>query len=121
MNSSSRYGFSIGIRLFVCSLAIFFTFLAVLDRFEKRSDIVYSGEFFSETDFKFIELPNILQYPSGNKISSTERIELFTPFQILLEDGLEALKIEINSVFKVAHLFFPIGNLFKYSLNTNAP
>lgn len=121
MNPKMKYGISNGIRLFVCAMAVFFSFLAIVDSFQKRAEIIYSGEFVSEADFKFIELPNILQYPTGNKISKVEKIEVIQPINRLAYSVLEEQSIEIKSVAETVHIFLPIASLFKYSLNTHAP
>ncbi|MCH6199181.1 hypothetical protein MMU07_06315 [Aquiflexum sp. LQ15W] len=121
MNTGLKYGLSTGIRLFVCSMAIFFTLLAVLDSFVKRPDIVYSGEFVSEAEFKFIELPNTLQIPSGNKISKLDKIEVIQLSNFIFFLALDLLFIEMQSVDKTAHIFLPKLENLKYSLNTHAP
>lgn len=121
MNSNVKYGFSNGIRLFVCSMAVFFSFLAIVDSFQKRAEIIYSGEFVSEADFKFIELPNILQNTSAHKISKVEKIEVVQPVNRVLGSILNVTKIEIIPVAETVHIFLPIASIFKYSLNTNAP
>lgn len=121
MKSRLKYGLSNGVRLFVCSMAVFFSFLAIVDSFQNKADIIYAGEFVSEADFKFIELPNILQYPSGNKISKIEKIELIQPFKRALYSVLEIPSIEIKSVAGTINIFFPITSIFKHTLNTNAP
>ena len=121
MNSHVKYGFSNGIRLFVCSMAIFFTLLAVLDSFEKEAELIYTGEFVSETHFKFIELPNTLQFPSGNKISKIEKIEFIQPHKRTFHSVFESINYETKSVAKTVQIFLPIRSVFKYSLNTHAP
>jgi len=121
VNSRIKYGLSSGIRLFVCAMAVFFTFLAIVDSFQQRVEIVYEGEFVSEADFKFIELPNNLQYPSGNKISNIEEFKVIQPLNKVVYSILDVQKIEIKSVAETVYLFLPIASIFKYSLNTNAP
>lgn len=121
MKPKTKYGLSNGIRLFVCAMAVFFSFLAIVDSFQKKAEIIYSGEFVSEADFKFIELPNILQYPSGNKISKVERVEVIQPLYRIAYAALEEPNIEIKSVARTVHILLPIATFFKYSLNTHAP
>ncbi|MCL6259602.1 hypothetical protein M3O96_10905 [Aquiflexum sp. TKW24L] len=121
MNFNVEYGLSNGIRLFVCTMAVFFTLLAVLGSFEKKAELIYAGEFVSEVEFKFIEFPNTLQFPSSNKISKIERIEFIQPVQRAVYTVLDSPKFKIKSVAETVHIFFPIRFLFKYSLNTHAP
>jgi hypothetical protein len=121
MKSNLKYGLSKGIRLFVCSMAVFFSFLAIVDSFQKRAEIIYAGEFVSEADFKFIELPNILQSSSSHKISKAEKIEVIQPVNWIFNSISKTQKIEIISVAETVHLFLPTAQIFKYSLNTNAP
>ncbi|MCH6233001.1 hypothetical protein [Cognataquiflexum rubidum] len=121
MKPKIRYGFSNGIRLFVCTMAVFFSFLAIVDSFQKKAEIIYAGEFVSEADFKFIELPSIVRYLSGNKISKIEKIEVIQPLKSVVYSSLEAPSIESRSVAEAVHIFFPISSIFRHSLNTNAP
>jgi len=121
MNQSLKYGLSKGIRLFVCSMAMFFTLLAVFDSFVKRAEIVYTGEFVSEADFKFIELPNTLQFPSGNKISKLDKVEGVQPANTIVYSVLELPIVETQSVAETVQIFLPVLKHLRYSLNTNAP
>jgi hypothetical protein len=102
-------------------MAVFFTMLGILGSFEKKAEIIYSGEFFSASEFNFIELPNTLQYPSGNKISKTDRIQLNHSIQKIKFAVLEFSKAEIKSVAETIFIFLPFKSIFKFSLNTHAP
>lgn len=121
MNSKTKDSLSNGIRLFVCCMAVFFSFLAIVDSFQQKSEIVYKGEFVSEADFKFIELPSILQNASVGKISKIEKMEIYQPVSKLVNAVIEFTKIKISSVDKTVQIFLLINSLFQYSLNTNAP
>jgi hypothetical protein len=121
MNQGLKYGLSKGIRLFVGSMAVFFSLLAVLDSFVKRAEIVYTGEFVSEADYRFIELPNTLQIPSANKITKHGKIEVIHPLVSMPYPVLELLNVEDNPEAETIHIFLPISRLLKFSLNTHAP
>lgn len=121
MNQGLKFGLSKGIRLFVGSMAIFFTLLAVLDSFVKRADIVYTGEFVSEADFKFIELPNTLQIPSGNKITKLGNIEVIHSLISITHLAFELPLVSDGLKEETFHIFLPVSRLLKFSLNTHAP
>jgi hypothetical protein len=121
MNSSVKHSLSNGIRLFVCSMAVFFTLLAVLGSFEKKAELIYAGEFVSEAEYKFIEFPNTLQFPSSNKISKIERTEFIQPLPRAVNSLLEFPRFNIKSVAETAPIFFAVKSSLKFSLNTHAP
>lgn len=79
MKSTFHYKLSKGTRIIVLSFACFFMVLSIFDRFEEKEEIIYEGEFVTETEKDFLEIPNIIPRTSLQKFSKSLRLE-FTAF-----------------------------------------
>ena len=110
-----------GFKLVIYSLAVFFTFLAVLDGYRDHEIIYDDVERIDEAEFDFLEITQQITRPSFRKVNKFERIQAVSILNRLFTwAGIEP---ELH-FFQKANYFinYTFTNyLISYSNYTNAP